>query len=124
MADYRVGELTIVVDNVDATERSKGLNTTSEQKTLTPGWLGKDCADGCRIVQTVSLDNVPDLPELQFDTLVGLCGPVMVKLLKDCSGLIPTVLLAQPARTLLEEPDTDNQDGGGDALKSEREAPY
>ena len=54
---------TVVVDDVYATKRSKGLNTTSKQKTLSPARLGEDRADGRRVVNTIGLDDIPDLTE-------------------------------------------------------------
>jgi len=69
---------TIVVYNIDATKRSKGLNTTAEEKTLTPGRLGKDRADGSRVVDTISLDDIPDLTEFQLNALVSLGRTIVV----------------------------------------------
>jgi len=99
------------------------LNTTSKKETLAPAGLGEDCADRGRVVDAIRFDYIPDLTEFELDTLISLCSSVVVELLQNSSGLFPSVFLAQPARTLLQEPDTRNQNDGGNALESKRETP-
>jgi hypothetical protein len=54
------------------------LYTTSKQKTFTPAGLGEDLADRCRVVETISFNDISDLAELKLDTLISLGSSIMV----------------------------------------------
>ena len=75
---WNIDTHTVVVDDVDATERSESLYTTSKQKTLAPARLGEDLADGCRVVEAIGFDNISDLTKLQLDTLISLSSSIVV----------------------------------------------
>ena len=78
---WNIDTHTVVVDDVDATERSESLYTTSKQKTLAPARLGEDLADGCRVVEAIGFNDIPDLAELKLDALIGLSSSIVVQLL-------------------------------------------
>ena len=108
---------------VDTTEWAKGLKSASKNQTLSPRRFCDDGHDRGSTHSTIGFNDILDFLEFEVDEVFSCLGSISVELVQHNLCFVVAIFLAEPARTLLEKPDTDAQSQGWDALECKRETP-